>query len=557
MNRFLFFTLVGMIVSSMFLFSCDDDSEIEQEKPAISFENEEGIYSVKIGNTLEIAPVVTNAEEPFYSWKMDGKIVGQDSAYSFPAETVGQYFLTFSVNAVSGIAERELRVDVLDQMPPRVKLPSVEGVISVIAGQELRIEPEVSPRAGATYLWQLNREDASTDSVYTFKSATLGDYHIKLVVANEDGTGSDEAVIRVEEEPKTVCLFENTEFTSPLGRDIVLAPYLSYRTDDLTFQWSVNGTPMGTDEILRFIPESAGTYEIAVTGTNAKGTSTATVMVTCTENASEVRPIGAKSSAYSNDVYDFLPAPGQFVNEGYNALTQADANAYAKRQLAAGSYISLGSFGGYVVVGFDHSIENKEGYDLAIKGNAFAGSSEPGIVWVMQDDNGNGKPDDVWYELKGSDTGKEVTTQRYAITYFKPLGNRENVRWKDNQAKTGSVPVNSYHMQKSYYPYWVTDASYTLYGTCLAGKNTYDPETGFWYNGGYEWGYVDNAGKDLDFGTKENYFDLDNAIYPDGTKVELKHIDFVKVQVGVNGSSGALGEISTEVLGFRDMHFKK
>lgn len=31
----------------------------------------------------------------------------------------------------------------------------------------------------------------------------------------------------------------------------------------------------------------------------------------------------------------------------------------------------LGSFGGYVIVGFDHSIPNKGGYDFAIQGNAF------------------------------------------------------------------------------------------------------------------------------------------------------------------------------------------
>lgn len=555
MNRFFIFLLIG-IMSAGFL-SCSDDDEIGQDKPTISFVNEEGIFTIKIGNTLVITPTVTNATDAYYSWKMDGKIVCQEAVYTFVAEKAGQYFLTFSVNASSGLVEKELRVDVLDMVPPQVKLPSVDGVISVITGKEITIEPEVTPRAGATYRWQFNREDVSTDSTYTFKQTTIGDYHIKLIVTNADGTGSDEAIIRVEEEPQPECSFENAEFTSPLGRDLVLAPYLSYVAEGITYQWHVNGTPMGTEEFLRYSPPATGIYEISVTGTSEKGTSTAIVSVTCTENPTDARPAGAKSSAYSNEVYDFLPAPGQFVNEGYNAQTQEEANAYAKRQLAAGSYISLGGFGGYVVVGFDHSIENKEGYDLAIKGNAFAGSSEPGIVWVMQDDNGNGKPDDVWYELKGSDTGNERTIQRYAITYFKPLGNRESVRWKDNQGKTGKISVNEFHMQKSYYPYWVTDASYTLYGTCLSLNNSYNPETGFWYNGGYAWGYVDNTGSDMDTGTKENHFDLDNAIYPDGTKVELQHIDFVKVQVGVNGSSGALGEISTEVLGFRDMHFGK
>lgn len=69
-------------------------------------------------------------------------------------------------------------------------------------------------------------------------------------------------------------------------------------------------------------------------------------------------------------------------------------------------------FRGYIIVGFDHSIPNSGNqYDFCVQGNAFDGSSEPGIVWVMQDINGNGLPDDEWYELKGSEAGKEETIQ--------------------------------------------------------------------------------------------------------------------------------------------------
>ena len=92
----------------------------------------------------------------------------------------------------------------------------------------------------------------------------------------------------------------------------------------------------------------------------------------------------------------------------------AEACAYAEERLRSEAYVSLGGFGGYVVVGFDHSIDNKVGeYDFGITGNSFAGSSEPGIVWVMQDENGNGLPDDTWYELKGSETGKPETSKLF------------------------------------------------------------------------------------------------------------------------------------------------
>lgn len=39
----------------------------------------------------------------------------------------------------------------------------------------------------------------------------------------------------------------------------------------------------------------------------------------------------------------------------------------------------------------------------------------------MQDVNGDGLPNDEWYELKGSEYGKPETIQDYAVTYFRPV----------------------------------------------------------------------------------------------------------------------------------------
>ena len=123
------------------------------------------------------------------------------------------------------------------------------------------------------------------------------------------------------------------------------------------------------------------------------------------------------SSHVWSAVKEYTPAPGQFINEtksgGFTGeeSTPADAVKYAESRLKENKFVSLGGFGGYIVVGFDHSVDNTTGYDLAIRGNAFDGSSEPGIVWVMQDKNGNGEPDEIWYELAGSETGKPETIQ--------------------------------------------------------------------------------------------------------------------------------------------------
>lgn len=74
------------------------------------------------------------------------------------------------------------------------------------------------------------------------------------------------------------------------------------------------------------------------------------------------RPASVASSRFQHAVYEFLPAPWQLVGEkteaGYtgNERTHEDAVAYAAGRLEARSYVSLGGFGGYLIVGFDHSI---------------------------------------------------------------------------------------------------------------------------------------------------------------------------------------------------------
>jgi hypothetical protein len=188
------------------------------------------------------------------------------------------------------------------------------------------------------------------------------------------------------------------------------------------------------------------------------------------------------------------------------------------------------------VYGFDHSVENTGGYSLKIYGNAFPGWSEPGTVWVMQDENGNGEPDDTWYELAGSETGKPSAKQRYALAYGAGNGT------VDNMGVVGSFPDSTYYGGDYGFP--AGSGNYTIYsGTRLLDKTSTNSE-GHIINEGYAWGYVDNVGS----GGEDSYssFRISDAIQMDGTPADLKYIDFVRVQTAVTKYAGILGEISTE-----------
>lgn len=258
-------------------------------------------------------------------------------------------------------------------------------------------------------------------------------------------------------------------------------------------------------------------------------------------------------------VFEYTPAPGQFINDlvasGFDGTQTSTERAveYAQNRLNSELYVSLGGFGGYIVVGFDHDVVNRyQQYDFEILCNAFDGSSEPGIVWVMQDKNQNGVPDDTWYELAGSESNKEETIRNYAVTYHRPTEPKSAIHWSDNQGQSGEIRyLGGRHFGDSYFPQWIEGDSYTLVGTRLQARNYNDGVN--WINPNYDWGYADNEGtEDFSAERKSNAFDISNAIDAEGNSVALEYINFVKVQSALNTVSGSLGEVSTEVCGFYD-----
>ena len=281
-------------------------------------------------------------------------------------------------------------------------------------------------------------------------------------------------------------------------------------------------------------------------------------------------------------MHEYRPAPGQFVNElpEYSeGDTEESMRQKAEDCLAynAGTMVTLGGYGGYIVVGFDHTIVNRPGeYDFKILGNAFystgkptaasGGSSEPGIVMVSVDVNGNGLPDDEWYELAGSEYHKEETVKNYGITYYRPDENKTPVpgtdpsitdstyvRWTDNQGGEGYLSKLTYHKQ-AYYPQWLSGETLSFQGTRLADNAIDESGNGSYYVlYAYDWGYADNHPND----SEKSNFNIDWAVDAEGNPVHLQGIDFIKIYTGVNQFNGWLGECSTEVAGVTDLHIEE
>lgn len=434
----------------------------------------------------------------------------------------------------------------------------------------------------AVIQWILDGNRVGTGPEYTFSASVPGVYYLSLVVSTEWGSDAIELRFDVYDDtlapPDTVPLppadfagvqFGQREFHVSQGRTIRLMPFDTDRSQAYRYGWRIDGVSVQESEEPAYCFEAVrqGRFQVEFS-MSLDGTTlfedTLQVLV-CPPEGTYRRPASAGSSPRLTRVFSFLPAPGQYVNEAYTVTTMEEACDYAFSLLHEQKLLSLGAFGGSIVVGFDHSIDNDGDYNLAVKSLINSNDSEPGIVWVMQDEDGNGLPDDTWYELKGSEYGLDCTVSDYAVTYYRPAGPGRPVSWTDNLGESGTIDyLAGFHKQETYYPLWVEADSYTLRGTRLEARNRDSGNGTSWILPDYGWGYADNFSETdmlpdraTGISAGSNHFKISDAVTFDGKPANLQYIDFVRIQTGLNGKSGWLGEISTEVADIIDFNLVK
>ncbi|WP_372933690.1 T9SS type A sorting domain-containing protein [Mariniphaga sediminis] len=268
------------------------------------------------------------------------------------------------------------------------------------------------------------------------------------------------------------------------------------------------------------------------------------------------------SQSAAKRLIEYRPAPGQHMNMENIGTPQAAQKMTGDTT----KMVSLGSFGGYVVLGFEKACvnhpDNPYGIDFTVFGNAIAGSSEPGVIWVMADENQNGQPDETWYEIAGSHHAHPKTKKNYAVTYFKT--DTRDIFWKDNLGETGWIRANSFNLQEYYpleenfpgYPQESVTFEGTMFPTEIDSSNLNSlkilPPV-FGYADAYprkqnvDVTLPDNPYTIETEGAGGDPVDISWAIDLQGNYVDLDSIHFVKIVSGNLASIGWLGEVSTDV----------
>lgn len=374
-----------------------------------------------------------------------------------------------------------------------------------------------------------------------------------------------------------------------------------------SFHWAYEEDGNGgyvTDEDGNYVESTTTNYGVVVLPT----TSASTVTVTGTGNIGSAtfncaQPNGGTTAA-GTELYAYLPAPAQFVNEGVTTGGWGDAYDSAgtlKGNSSTG--MSLGFFGGYAVYKFENQIADDPthpyGADFIVYGNAFWGNSEAGCIQVSKDGQ-------TWYDIAGS-MYYTKSTPNSTITYNNPsvtedaaitapgsnLGTLAPVSYTLNGA-AGTVTTNTFH-NHSWFPlnanYFAASGSraamakvdeFSFVSRTLASNGVTDTLTftgtllnnypGISATASIGFGYCDvHPNKTLggtiaynpyqtftsssDYDTKVagtsggDPIDIAWAVNPDGTPANLDSIRYVRIYTGMAQMNGIFGEISTEVCG--------
>ncbi|WP_302266509.1 PKD-like domain-containing protein, partial [uncultured Duncaniella sp.] len=369
------------------LLSCNKDEAIFQEaSPVIELDSEDGYYIVKVGATLRVSPAYKNVDEATFTWECEGSIISDKPQLEYIFEIPGTYYINLTVRTSAGKAEEDIRVDVDEMAPPVISIAIPDGGLNVIAGREYEIVPDVQNADDAVFVWAIDGKTVSEEKSCRFRESSVGKYNLKLTVTNDDGKAEKTIAINVVDRmpidivlPSSMFFSENIKKYVSEGESICLRPYLSV-SENVTCQWSLDGVEISdaTSVLYDFKPERVGEYTLSFTAKyssvlskhdisrniSSTGNDEASIdipVVCCKESA--MRPYTSACSRYACKVYEYVPAPGQFINEkasGYDGVTTHEsACRYALGRLNKEQSVSLGAWGGYIIVGFDHSIENR------------------------------------------------------------------------------------------------------------------------------------------------------------------------------------------------------
>ena len=155
--------LVGtlLLMGMLFLSSCNEGRIFYLEPaPVIRWDSPDESYSLKVGTSLILSPIVLYDTDAQYQWLMNGQTVGTDKTYEFHAVEPGTFRLTFKVIREDISVERPVTLHVFDKKPPVIFLAVPPDGFTVATGDTLLLNPVIEHEENTRILWEIDGQEA-------------------------------------------------------------------------------------------------------------------------------------------------------------------------------------------------------------------------------------------------------------------------------------------------------------------------------------------------------------------------------------------------------------
>ena len=142
MKAFIF----SILVLLFFITSCNKNDVITEaikQAPIIELDSETGIYTIKVGRELTIAPTYKYANNALYAWTVDGKLLSSESILKYTWNQEQHLYIKLRVDTPEGYAEEELKVEVLELTPPTISIIIPSKGLKVPQNTDYILSPDI------------------------------------------------------------------------------------------------------------------------------------------------------------------------------------------------------------------------------------------------------------------------------------------------------------------------------------------------------------------------------------------------------------------------------
>ena len=156
-----------------------------------------------------------------------------------------------------------------------------------------------------------------------------------------------------------------------------------------------------------------------------------TLRVTCYERESGARHHDDRTARVEPGAR--IPARARTVRQRKRAWPDTparrasrEARLYAENRLKKGEFVSLGNFGGYVILAFDHSV-GEQGADTTFRSPATSSKGATNRASCVGDAGCQRQRQARRRMVRtpGQRNGRRMDRQEYAVTYYEPAGPRQ------------------------------------------------------------------------------------------------------------------------------------